>query len=695
MDKKSKAVYAPGELSRVREKLGNINEEEAKRVAQLLGGEVGTERSPEPQARAKPPIARRGDYADTKSKASRGSAAADDSGRNLRKTPKVKQTSSDDPSLPLKLSYFERVKMDKHASQSVFEIKNSFQVLISVLSIFREPQDYINPRFVSKRINEHYSKIEKLVTSTRILLPRNNPRRSNKLKRISPFAFSVLDTLRSWDIETMAREIAALQARPRSVTLDEFSVILRLVYRPLFIMENLDMEEHIKGSFKLLYKILYLESPLEAKEKFQEVIRTIIISLGDVRRDVQFYLYPMVMKLTSDRLFSYENFFIERRRRYMAFLNITEQDQINTEGITSQLIEEIDIEVIKNESGEEEEADGENGKEEDPDDPKVIARNAAIEAEKAERIALEQGLAALENLFPKAGWEKLEEFPDLYPYFSGVYSLRRGFDLIAPADALQQLAVLMHILEDLFFAMRYVKFDTVTDSDGIFVNVESRLGDIINNWQRYIDDGFYKEYLPRLSEYCRVLENSSEARTSPFSRKLLNELNWVKRLYFLPYCKFETRGTPPLKKQEITTIYTEVSTLRKYLSAVAAGIEKGISEGGAKVNAVCGGIGNPWAPYKFEVPNPVSKRLSALLPRSKRNNASLIFFSLSVATVLDYIINNENSWSYNSHHGPPFRSINNDGVIPQFGVDDKVDADKIFVETMKKNAKEAAKEAAK
>ncbi|MDR2363079.1 MAG: hypothetical protein LBD65_01510, partial [Spirochaetaceae bacterium] len=46
---KKNAIYAPGELDRLRKKLGNIDAEEAKRVAQILGGEVGIERSEDPK----------------------------------------------------------------------------------------------------------------------------------------------------------------------------------------------------------------------------------------------------------------------------------------------------------------------------------------------------------------------------------------------------------------------------------------------------------------------------------------------------------------------------------------------------------------------------------------------------------------------------------------------------------------------
>ena len=38
MAKNDKAIYAPGELGRVRDKLGVKDDAEAKRMAQLLGG---------------------------------------------------------------------------------------------------------------------------------------------------------------------------------------------------------------------------------------------------------------------------------------------------------------------------------------------------------------------------------------------------------------------------------------------------------------------------------------------------------------------------------------------------------------------------------------------------------------------------------------------------------------------------------
>ena len=695
MAKEKNAIYAPGELSRVRDKLG-VNDNEAKRMAQLLGGEVGTEKAKEE------------DSAKFK-KSDKGNKRirrvdipiSDEELIGKSKSKRSGPFPGDDPSVPAKLSYGERIKIDQYAGQSIFEIKNSLQILTSIFSFFKEPVDSVNQRFVTVRMNEYFNKLERLVMAARSLFPRSNRKRNNKLKRTSPFVYKMLDTIRGWNIESLSKNIAELQSNPRSVKVYDFSDILRSVYRPLFIIDELNLET-IKSAFKLIYKILYLESPMEAKDKYQDVIRNIIASIVDVRKNVHFGLYPLLMKHISDRFIPYERFFVERRRRFMAFLNVSEAEQLTASDLNPQQIENIDVETIKANSEDDDEddeeitdddlldnADGDGEEEEekedeDPDDPKVVERKAREEAAKAEQKTFDQGKTALNVLFPKAGWDKLEEFPDLYPYFANIYSMRNGYELIAPTDPIQQVSVLLHILDDLFIGLRGVNFGIATGADGNPIKVIDEIGDTLNSWRRYIEDSFSRDYLPRLNEYCRFLENSKDTG-SAYARKNVNELHWIKRLYFLPYYKFESIGPPPFPKSDIVPIYSEVRKLRKQLTAVAVGIEQGIRNGGAQKNAQCNGINNPWMPYNFQVPNPISKRMDIMLPAERKINTTLIFFSLSAITVLDYIINNENSWAYSSRPGPLFRSIKGEGVIPQFGVDQKLDADLIFKESLKKS----------
>jgi len=689
MAKKEKAIYAPGELSRVREKLGVTDASEAKRMAELLGGEVGTERVEEAKPSGSSGGGKRGRKIDLVGDFDEKSGI----GRSRSKA--SGPYPGDDPSVPARLSYTERVKIDQYAGQLIFEIKSSMQVLTSIFSFFKEPVDYVNPRFVTIRMNEYYGKIEKLVNGAKNLFPAKNTKRNNQLKRTSPFVYKILDSLRNWNIEQLASNIAELQTHPRTVKVTQFAETLRGIYRPLFLLEDLSIE-NFKSAFKLIYKILYIESPMEAKDKYQDIIRNIIASLVDIRRNVHFGLYPLLMKLISDRYIPYDRFFIERHRRFMAFLNVSESEQLNSANLNPQQIDSLDVETLQKDisnveadaeeekPAEEGEAPKEEGPKEDPNDPKVIERKAREESERAEQKALEHGRIAMETLFPKAGWEKLAEFPDLYPYFATIYSMRHGYELISPTDPLQQVAVLLHILDDLFIGLRYVNFGGITGPDGKVIRLNDELDDIINGWRGFIEDSFSRDYLPRLTEYCRLIENSQEARTTTYAKRNMNELHWIKRLYFLPYYKFESIGPPPFPKQDIVPIYSEIRKLRKYLTTVAMGIEQGMRAGGAAARVACNGIQNPWEAYNFQIPNPISSRMDMMLPPERRMNATLIFFSLSAVTVLDFVVNNENSWAYANRPGPLFRSLRNEGIVPVFGVDEKLDADKIFKESLKK-----------
>jgi len=689
MAKKTKAIYEPGELRRVRDKLGEIDVDEARRMARVLGGEVGMEKEPEdPRAKARQEM----DLTSAGRKKRPGRAIDIPSIEEEERYWPVKQKPAkydpaDDPAIKFQTSYFERVKMDRFAAQIDFEIKNSLQVIASVFSFINNQNDYVNPRFTARKMNAYYNKIGQLVSSTRILLPRNDARRSERLKKASPYIYGILDTIRQWNIERIGGDLAKLQSHPRTVKVGQYAELLKAIYKPLFILELLDADIHIKGAFTLLCKLLYIERPVDPKDKAQTHMRNALMAFAEIRRDVHHGLYPLLMKFISDRWFPYDELFVYRHRRLMAFLDVTQNDQIKPLDLNIEQIEQGNLEELQEEIRKEEAAAaGHDIDEEDPNDPEVIARKAREAEEEAEQKALGQGLKALESLFPKAGWENLEEYPDLYSYFVSIYGLRRGYELISPADPLQQVAVLMHIIEDLCSALRYVSFGTIPGPDGSPLILNELIGKIINNWRRYIDESFTKEYLPRLSEYCRILEHSTESRTSPYAKRAVNDLRWAKRLYFLPYYKFDSMGPPPFQKREITAIYGEIRTFRKYLTAVAGNIEKWNKAGGVTSRVPCEGLDNPAAAYSFDITNPVSKRLDLLLGPAKRNNVFLIFFTLSAVTVLDYLVNNEASWAYDKQLPTHlFRSVDNEGAVPMFGVDTKIDADQIFKEVLRQN----------
>ena len=686
MAKENKAVYAPGELNKIREKLGDIDKNEAKRMAGILGGEVGYERTEE-QEKARHQKKVRHERVDVKigsqsmGKIPQHRVELPQEGDTQYQRPKEQKyvNYGEDASGPGKISYWDRVKMDKYAGQSQFEIKSSGQVLFSILSVFGKIPDYVNPQFITKRMREYYQRLETLVVSTRSLFPRNNLRRNEQLKRAAPLAFSILDAIRYWNIEKIAAELTRLQIRPRNVRVEDFADILRMVYKPIFILEKLDMDTHIRAAYKILYKNLYIENPMEAQNKYQDLIRSALSALSDIRRDIQFLMYPLLMKAVSSKWLPYEQFFSERKSRIMAFLRIAENEQINPDQLNALVKNEADKAPDENDD-ETEKEDGEKTEE----TPEEQARRTAAEMEKK---AVDRGMQTLELLFPNAGWDRMATYPDLYPYFVDVFDLRRGLVNIAPTDPLQQIFILMRIIEELFYSLRFVSFGTVPGSDGNPEAIGDKLTEIINDWHYYIEFSYEKEYLPRLSEYVRLLEGSPDAGNSPYVKKVISDLHWAKRLYYLPFYKFESLAPPPFQKKDITPIYPEIKKLRRYLAAVGAGIELGNRAGGAEKFAHCDGIDNPWEPYVFQVPNPISERLDALLAPKNKTNASLVFFTLATVTVLDYLVNNEESWAYGTRPGPLFRSVGGEGVTPLTGIDSHIDADALFKNALRKRQK--------
>ncbi|MCL1814356.1 MAG: hypothetical protein FWG27_00825 [Treponema sp.] len=695
---KNKAVYAPGELSKTRDrlKIEHLDVEEAKRMTQLLGGEIGYERTDEQESAMRKPKRVRNETVEINIGNRRRSRRIDIVGsdeeesislKEYRKRKKKENDPTDDPLVPVKANYWERVKIDKYCGQVEFGIKSSSQVLVSMLSILSDPPDNVSPVFVNKRMNDCYKRIEILVTSVRTLFPRNNLKRNERLKKASPFAFSILDTIRYWNIDQISTNLSRIQTRPRNAKVSDFSEILREIYKPLYILEQLDMETHIKGAFKLLYKVLFLEDPTEAKGKYQELIRTALLSYGVIYRDVRYQLYPLLMKLLSGSLVPYEFFFQERKNRIKAFLQLSEKNRISPQmenAITEAEVAEIGEKTEEAEKAEEHPETKEVFDESNMDEPLTEEERIKQQAQESKAKTLERGIAVLETLFPKAGWDRIIMFPDLYSYFSDVFHLKKGVELIAPTDPLQQVYILCRILEEFFFGLRYTSFGTIIGSDGSPEQLNDSMNRIINNWQSFTESSFEKEYLPRLTEYCQLLENTAESRTSNYAKRLLNELHWTKRLFFFPYYKFESIMPPPFQKNATNSLYPELRSLKRYLSSVAAGIEQGNKRGGADQRAPCDGIENPWDPYVFQVPNPVSKRLDMLLAPKKRNNASLVYFTLAITVVLDYLLNDEDSWAYNSRTGFLFRSENGEGIRPLFGVDGKIDTEQLFKTALKK-----------
>jgi hypothetical protein len=672
------AVYEPDELYNVKKRLGPIDEKEAKRMQRLLGGEVGEEKNAAANAESL------GHSRQSDGKKDNGLSK----GTGAKPKHLVEIASPDDnykapgqarPKFqrPAEPSYRERVKMDICAGNGEFGIKTLWQVFISRLSFFHPPHDKVSQWFVKYTLNECFDQLERLVTSTRLLLPRSNTELGRKLQNSSHTAFAILNAIRQWKIDVIAEEIAKLQSHPRSVFVRDFETMLREIYRPIYIMEKLDSEKDIRGAFQVLYEIVFLENPTTETQKLGRRIAEAVKSWQFVCLRLRHLLYPLLMKTISSYYQEYELFFIENSENYGLFLSLGESDRISTDSVKTNNVGTSDGDETGYDT-----ADGNDANEaelHDIDDTSLTDQDKQRKLDIADEKAFECGIQILETLFPYAPWNKLAEFPDFYPYFADVFEIKKNGELIAPQDPAHLALILSQIIEELLYGFRYIKF--VGAPNAVSLN------GIVDDWHTAISESFEKKYLPLIHEYAHYFEHSAQKRNSTYAVNIASDIHWIRRYYFLPNYEYTPPTPPSFLKKDVVALYAVARRLRRDLTECAVEIESAKRMGGASTNVMVIGIENPWTAYNFQVENPLSKRLNLMLGKNQRHNASLIFFTLAIVTVLDIYLCNKNSVAYRTDTEILFRNFGTDKFKPIFWVEKQKDTFSLFkksIEELKK-----------
>jgi hypothetical protein len=653
----AKSVFEEEALRATRSRLDVKDEEEAKFMMKVLGGEVGEVRSNKPEA----PHGRDGwNRSYTKSTPLRrvetvGLPEKDTDSHGSRSIPRFS---------PGELTYRERIKMDSQEANAEFKIKTWGQLFRSKLSFFNRPPDTVNRVFVAIKMDDYFLPLKKLVNKVRLIFPRNNATRSKKLKKDHSFAFSVLDTIRYWNIEKISSSLMRLQSHPRAVVIPDFVEIIKEFYRPLIILEMLDPEIHLVKAVNDLEHTLEDDFDSQINHKTADEI---VASFNEVNEDTRYRLYPFLLKFTSKIYVPYGNFFSDCEQEIRAFLGIAPEDIVQPTGDTDSPDEQT----------------AQDGEAEDFGDDAFFGLSTANEkpAQQVSRNgkprAIQRGLDVLEQLFPEAGWEELDTFPDIYHYFAKSLSLKKNADVIDPENPMLQALVLMQILDELFYGFRSIAFNEVG------FDLSEFLG-IIDEWHKLIESCFERVYLPRLAEFVKLFYNPLEPKQRSYARKLREELNWVARLYLFPSLKIDSMSQALVHKKDVTAVFPKIRILRQDFTIIAGEIEKAMQAGGAFVQAYCAAIDNPWDPYVFQVANPLSKRLDLLFGKEDRTNVSLIYYTLSVLAVLDFFVNNPNSWAYKTNTEKLFRSSDSAGLVPQSLPENSVNADAIFKRKIEK-----------
>lgn len=618
MAKHQPEKYNPGELDRTRSNLGALSREEAKRMAEILGGEVGIEKTDRALQEKYDKIKKESETRNSLRavKDYSGSSRNKNTARNkdqqvysghYRQKSVLSQT---------RIGYFDRIKIDRIASRPEHRIKSRSALLSSYFSFLIKNKDIVNPEFIIDGDRYYYSHIESLVTKLKFLLKQVQP--SIFKNYMNPFYREILKLLVSWDLETLNSILCSLQKKPRNREVKDCSELCRQIYFPIFMLGDTDLK-YVYGAVDRLYRILCLvkqdepEELLSLKENFLDVKEKIKI----VFKDIAYTCYPLLLKLTSSKFYYYRELRKRNLTRIQDFLELDQIQILTPPGSIEELgKKQYSLKHLQNKLQKEKEE---------------LLNRMKPEITDRDENEISSTPEFLEQLFPESNWNRFRDFPDFYPYFHPLFKFPKGTELIAPEDPLQQVVILGAIIQELLYGFRSIK---------IHSDSQAALEMIIDSWHLFIDDLIQKKYTNLLVEYCRSIEKGEDTATKKFSQKLLTDIYWFKRRFIFPFIKFRIlykSESVPLKAPKF---YTQVRNF--YLSLSSLMDEFDNSKERQKI------IENYNLPFKLDIKNITSYRLKKILEAENiaPTNENLIRHTLQLVSMLDFLLNSANSPYY-------------------------------------------------
>ncbi len=637
MTERPKELFEPGELSRTRKNLGDLTNEEAKRMAKILGGEVGIERTAEAVESSYKHLAEQNRR--------KHDALIDYHPR--RNTPRksvepLRQKIITKEIKEVKQSYIERVKISIKAFKSEYRIKSFQNLVAAYFSFFPGYKNRINPIFIKTLNSRVFNSLEKLVTSCRILYA-GVPNR-DIAERKDPYAWKIIKTIVEWDIEGLENEITRLKTFAASVTVESCTNLIRKIYTPIILLSKVHYDTAVRDSIEYLYTLATANLPPKHLKtvKLRKRYTMASGSLHRVFSGIKYGLYPLLLLRISPKAYSFRDLLKFQGASILDFLEIKIDDLVKYREENKKQNKESPTDKLSDEEKTEEETE-----EESPLD-----------------VGISQGLFFLERIFPGAGWLKLKNNPDMFPYFQPILDLDPHIALISPDDPLQKVIILTAILKELFFGFRSIRYGTISDEKGNTLELKDQMDEITDNWYHFLTTLIEKNYLESLTEYSRQLERDSSFRDSDYGKRLEADILWMRKKYIFPHIYLDTpKIMKPRIKISIPKLYNKTSSLKTILERMVLEIW---DAGGMPVESVH----NPDEEPVFEVESEVAKRVKHYYSTKEQPllNKDLILSALHITLILDYLLNDNRSPAYTEELKYLFRSEGNMGVIPVYSV---------------------------
>ncbi|MCQ2248493.1 MAG: hypothetical protein MJZ50_05720 [Treponema sp.] len=666
MSDSPKRTLEPGTLDKTRRNIGPIDPKEALAMQKILGGEILQEKSVPVDTSNMPRQHRRNevvihssgrssaDVADQSARAGARSAGASMGAKPERIEKKVRT----DEDLP-EISPRELKLMDRTMMSSLYNIKPDYGVFNVFYRISSRNKERVKDGYGSYVIKRHVEHINQFVGTIKTFIQISPDSYKSKIAADADLKFRFLRAVGKWQVKDV-KIIALDLENSKEVTIPMLIPITRAIYRLLLSIYYIG-DQQVSLVIKEIYNDLSVY-PNADTAKLQMLAKQALTEWLYLSDQVIKGMYPLLMRMCSSEYVGYPDFFKAKIQDILKFLGISKFDLI------------LPDKKKKAEEQKKEEPKKEEEKEKNEDSRKMAG---------AKDDVVKMGLKILDQLFPEAGFMKLDSNPDMYPYFQPIYNFVDGFNTIHPSNPLQITVVLIVIIEDFFKGCRNINFNIEADED--LAQLDDKLDIAMGEWASYYEDLFGKKLGDYLRTYVNSIYSQKDYASSKFGKENLNNILWRVKYYFLPHYKF---NAPVLQKPINDTKYKPLYGRTDYLRDVLGTIVRRIDENSAKKGTVLGVL-NPWDPYSFDLPNAISKRIDVMLGAKRdpeitaATNANLIKYTYCIISVLDWWVNNRASPAYASSSEQLYRISEKDGA-PLFSVKTRTDQNQLFADGVKK-----------
>lgn len=659
--------FAPGTLDKTRKAIGPVDQDEAARMANILGGEVLPERSvpinydslPKQKHKAQSFVkatglsssdisAKSASLSSTTNKMTQSASVsqiANNSGRRIK-------TEEDLPALPSR----DLKMMDKLMRSAEYEIKPNYGLFNFFLNLSPKSREKVTRQFGEFTIKKHLEHMQNFIGTVKRFIQISPDTYKSKIANDPELKFKFLRTVGRWNTKDLKTIAIDLENKTDELTVSMLIPYVRTMYHMLLTVYYIG-EQQVPAMIKEVYADL-LKYPDCDAPKLQSLAKEAITEWLYVYNQIMKGMYPLLMRMCSPVYEPFPSFFTSQIAVILSFVRLTKFDLL-LPGKKKKSDEDI--------------------KKEKEEKAKKEQQNVHVPGKKDEIV--NTGLKILDQMFPDAGFLKLESHPDMYPYFQPLYSFDDGFNLVNPENGIQVTVVLLRIIEDLFQACQKINFNI--EADEKLSQYKDSVSSVIDNWMDYREDLFNRKYCDYLKTYVNSIYTQADFAKSQYGKESMTNMLWQTKYYFLPFFEFtQILLEKPINDNKYKTLWTRTDYLRTVFTALV----KRIDENAASKKAVLG-VMNPWEPYKFEIPNVVSKRLDVLLGAKRANgnatNANLIKYTLCIVSVLDWWINNKQSPAYSGDPKKIYRISEKDGG-PEFSVPLREDQNQLFAAAIKK-----------